>query len=260
MHFETEILMRIQYALEAAVRAISPFWEGRTQGEYKPENQLVTSADRVANGVLKETLVREREGWLSEESFDDFTRLEKKLVWVVDPIDGTDQFVAGIPEWSISIALIEDGRPIAGGLCNPATKQTFLGSLLTGLTCDGKPCHPTHKEDLEGALILASRSEVERGEWERFKDAPFEVKPMGSIAYKLALVAAGLADATWTFQPRHEWDIAGGVALIRAGGGFVQQLGSADLPFNNRAPILPNLLASGLCLSRKLRPYVRQFM
>jgi myo-inositol-1(or 4)-monophosphatase len=214
----------------------------------------------VANSVLRERLVREGDGWISEESVDDLARLEKKRVWVVDPIDGTEQFVAGISEWSISIALVEDGKPIAGGVCNPATKQTFLGSLATGLTCNGAPCHPTLKEDLDGALVLGSRSEVDRSEWERFKNEPFEFRPVGSIAYKLALVAAGLADATWTLRPRHEWDVAGGVALIRAGGGFAQQLGSTELRFNNRTPILPNVLAGGPCLSRKLSAYLCQFV
>ena len=256
MHFESDILAHIQQALEAAVREISPFRVGRVRAEYKSDNQLVTAADRVANRVLQEMLVRENEGWLSEESPDDFARLQRKRVWIVDPLDGTREFVAGNPEWSISVALVEDGQPIAGGVCNPAANQTFLGSLATGLTCNGQPCHPTRKSTLQGALILASRSEVERGEWEQFKHAPFEVKAVGSIAYKLALVAGGLADATWTFRPKHEWDIAGGVALILAAGGFVQQLGSAaGRVFNNRVPILPNLMAGGPCLSRKLPSY-----
>lgn len=258
MRFESEILTRIQCALEAVVREISPFRTGQVQAEYKSDNHIVTSADRVANRVLREILVRDHDGWLSEESADDFTRLQRERVWIVDPIDGTRQFIAGIPEWSISIGLIEDGQPIAGGVCNPATNQTFVSSLETGLTCNGKPCHPTRKDSLEGALILASRDEVERGEWERFNDAPFEVKPAGSIAYKLALVAAGFADATWTFQPKNEWDIAGGVALIRAGGGFVRHLKSPELTFNNRAPLLPNLLAGGPCLSRKLPSYLNR--
>lgn len=260
MHFESDILARIQLALEAAVREISPFRAGSVRAEYKSDNQLVTAADRAADRVLREMLVRDNEGWLSEESPDDFARLQRRRVWIVDPIDGTREFVAGTPEWAISVALVEDGQPIAGGVCNPAANQTFLGSLATGLTCNGRPCHPTQKGTLEGALILASRSEVERGEWDQFKRASFEVKAVGSIAYKLALVAAGLADATWTFRPKHEWDIAGGVALILAAGGFVRQISSRSrkLAFNNRAPILPNLMAGGPCLSRKLPSYLNR--
>src|SRR5690242_8941865 len=258
MDFESDILARIQQALEAAVREISPFRMGRVRAEYKSDNQLVTAADRAANRVLQEMLVRDNEGWLSEESPDDLARLKRKRVWTVDPLDGTREFVAGIPEWSISVALVEDGQPIAGGVCNPASNQTFLGSLATGLTCNGQPCHPTRKGTLQGALVLASRSEVERGEWNKFKHSRFEVKAVGSIAYKLALVAAGLADATWTLQPKNEWDIAGGVALILAAGGFAQRLSSPGLVFNNRAPTVPNLMAGGPCLSRKLPSYLKR--
>lgn len=259
MHLEPEIPTRIRHALEAAVREISPFGGGGVQAEYKSGNQLVTIADRAANRVLRDMLVGDHEGWLSEESADDFTRLKKRRVWIVDPLDGTRHFVDGIPEWSISVALIEDGQPIAAGVCNPVTQQTFIGSLATGLTCNGQPCHPTRKESLKGALVLASRNEVERGEWVQFKDAPFEVKPVGSVAYKLALVAAGFADATWTLQPKHEWDVAGGVALLRAAGCFVRKFGSTDhLTFNNRATILPNLMAGGPGLSQELPRYLNR--
>ena len=70
---------------------------------------------------------------------------------------------------------------------------------------------------IEGAEVLASRSEVRRGEWDHFQDGPIEVRPMGSVAYKMALVAAGLADATWTLTPKNEWDVAAGTALVDAG-------------------------------------------
>lgn len=258
--FNAEILTRIQDALDAAVRSITPWISGDVRDEYKSGNHLVTSADHMANRVLRDALVRDSEGWLSEESTDDLTRLEKQRVWVVDPLDGTRELVAGIPEWSISVALIEDGQAIAGGVCNPTTKETFVGSLATGLTYNGNPCHPSGKTSLDGALILASRSEVERGEWERFQHGPFNVKPVGSIAYKLALVAAGLADATWTLVPKHEWDVAGGVALIRAGGGFVRELGAPRVTFNNRSPILPNLLAGGPCLAGELSSYLGKYV
>lgn len=253
-----EILTRIQNALEAAVHSIGRFTAGQVKAEYKSGNHLVTGADRTVNRVLRDVLVRNNEGWLSEESTDDLTRLKRRRVWIVDPIDGTREFVAGIPEWSISIAFVQEGEPVAGGVCNPATDETFLGSVTEGFTYNGNPCRPSERKSLDGALILASRSEVERGEWNRFRHGSFKVKPVGSIAYKLALVAAGLADATWTLQPKHEWDVAGGVALIRSAGGFVGQLGAPQLTFNNRATILPNLIASCRALGRKLPPYLER--
>jgi len=257
-HFETNLIARIQQALEAAVREITPFLAGLVKAEYKSGDHVVTGADRLLDRVLRDMLVRDHEGWLSEESADDFTRLKKRRVWIVDPLDGTREFVAGVPEWSISIGLVQDGQPIAGGVCNPATKETFVGSLTEGVRYNGQQCRPSRKSHLVGALILASRSEVEQGEWEQFRQGSFEIKPVGSIAYKLALVAAGFAHATWTLRPKHEWDIAGGVALIRAGGGFVRQLGAPHLTFNNRSLVLPSLLASCPRLAKELTSYLKQ--
>jgi myo-inositol-1(or 4)-monophosphatase len=248
-----ETLKRIQEALEAAVKALSPFIPGAVKADQKSFGRgPVTEADREANRVLREVLIRGEEGWLSEESADDLERLNKRRVWVVDPLDGTLEFVAGIPEWCVSVALVENGRAVAGGICNPATGEQFLGSLEQGLIYNGKPVRATDRRDLEGALVLASRSEVKRGEWERFRDAPFEIRPMGSVAYKLALVAAGLADATWTLSPKNEWDIAAGVALIEAAGGFVQVLSNSRPKFNNKLTLLPGLLACGPGLGEKL--------
>jgi myo-inositol-1(or 4)-monophosphatase len=259
-----EILERIRESLEAAVRALSPFVSGNVMAEQKSRDRgPVTEADRAVNRVLHETLVRDGEGWLSEETIDDPGRLGKRRVWVVDPLDGTKEFVAGIPEWCVSVAMVEDGRAIAGGVCNPATKETFLGSRETGITYNGCPAQASRKNTLEGAMVLASRSEVGRGDWACFQDASFIFRPMGSVAYKLALTASGLADATWTLSPKNEWDIAAGVALVEAAGGVVQFLPDSRPAFNNKSTLLPGLFACGPLLtspiSALLRPYVKSF-
>src|SRR3989475_9539435 len=118
-----ETLQRIQSALEAARVIFSGFTSGAIEAEYKAGHDPVTEADRSVDAVLRKELLREGEGWLSEESVDDLARLAASRVWVVDPLDGTREFVAGIPEFCISIAMIEDGRPVAGGICNPATNE-----------------------------------------------------------------------------------------------------------------------------------------
>jgi myo-inositol-1(or 4)-monophosphatase len=247
-----QTLRRIQEALDQAIKAISPFLPGAVKFDFKSGDDPVTEADRVANRVLRDVLVQDGEGWLSEESAEDLSRLQKTRVWVVDPIDGTREFVAGIPEWCVSIGFIEDGYAIAGGICNPATGETFLGSLESGVTYNGSRACCGQRESLSGATVLASRSEVRRGEWERFRNGPLVLRPMGSVAYKLALVAAGLADATWTLCPKHEWDIAAGVALVKAAGGSVRRLDDIALTFNNTPCLLPNLLASGPRLAVEL--------
>src|SRR5437879_7956102 len=248
----TEILQRIQSALEASRTVFSRFTCGTIEAEYKAGQDPVTEADRSVDAVLRKELLRDGEGWLSEESVDDFTRLQRIRIWVVDPLDGTREFVAGIPELCVSVAMVEDGRPIAGGILNPATNEVFLGSVDTGVTYNGRPSQPSQRTNLEGAVVLASRSEVKRGEWKRFENAPFKIRPMGSVAYKLALVSAGLADATFTLTPKHEWDVAAGTALVESAGGFVRTLESSLLRCNNKSPLISGLLACGPNLDKEL--------
>lgn len=240
-----ETLERIHSALLAARSVLGRFTAGAIETEYKIGHDPVTEADRSVDAVLRKELLREGEGWLSEETVDDFTRLEKSRVWIVDPLDGTREFVAGIPEFCVSVAMVEDGRPVAGGICNPATDEIFLGSVDSGVTYNGKPARPSERTSLDGALILASRSEVKRGEWKQFENANFKVRPMGSVAYKLALVSAGLADVTFTLTPKNEWDVAAGAALVESAGGFVRTLDGQRLRCNNRNPLLSGLLACG---------------
>lgn len=92
--------------------------------------------------------------------------------------------------------------------------------------------------------MLASRSEYRRGEWERFTNQGFAVVPMGSVAFKLALVAAGRADATWTLVPKHEWDVAAGAALLTAAGGWIARPDGGRVPWNQRSPLLDGFVAT----------------
>jgi len=241
----SDILQRIQSALEAAREVFTRFTPGAIATEYKIGHDPVTEADRAVDAVLRKELLREGEGWLSEESVDDFSRLEKSRVWVVDPLDGTREFVAGIPEFCVSVGLVEDGKPVAGGICNPATDEIFIGAIDSGVLYNGKPAKPSQRPTLNGALVLASRSEVKRGEWKQFEGAGLKIRPMGSVAYKLALVSAGLADVTFTLTPKNEWDVAAGVALVESAGGFVTTLDGTPLRCNNRDPLLKGLIACG---------------
>lgn len=251
------ILERIAEALEAAGAALASFVPGAVACSQKSSGRgPVTDADHAVNRVLRKILLREGEGWLSEESLDDFDRLEKLCVWVVDPLDGTMEFIDGIPEWCVSIGWIERGRAVAGGIFNPMTKDLFLGSLATGATHNGKPVRASGRNQLAGATVLASRSEVKRREWDAYQNAPFTVRATGSVAYKLALVAAGMADATWTLSPKNEWDIAAGVALVESAGGFAESLDGSPLTFNRRSPLLPGLLAGGAKLQDEISGYL----
>jgi myo-inositol-1(or 4)-monophosphatase len=217
----------------------------------------VTLADTAADRVLHKKLLRAGEGWLSEESADDLSRLSIGRVWVVDPLDGTKEFVEGIPEWSISVGLVEHGHPIAGGICNPATSEIFLGSKATGVTLNGASVAVSDRVKLSGATVLASRSEIRRGEWKGFEGDGFHITPVGSVAYKFAMVAAGLADATWTLCPKNEWDVAAGVALVEAGGGIVNTIEDLPVMFNRKSTLYPGLIACGARLYPEIHSHLK---
>lgn len=256
----SEILARIDAAIEAARSVFARFTPGAIQAEYKIGHDPVTEADRAIDALLRQNLLRDGEGWLSEESVDDVSRLSKNHVWVVDPLDGTREFVQGIPEFCVSIGFVEDRRPVAGGICNPATNETMIGAVDAGVLYNGKPAQPSQRTTLKGSLILASRSEVKRGEWRQFQSKEYQIRPMGSVAYKLALVAAGLADVTFTLTPKNEWDVAAGAALVASAGGFVSTLENTPLQCNRKNPLLSGLLASGPFLRDELLAAVQSHL
>jgi len=246
-------LNRIEQALRRACAVLSRFSREDVETRLKERGDPVTEADLAVDRELASFLPSPGDGWLSEESADDASRLERSRVWVVDPLDGTREFLAGIPEWCVSIGLVEAGRPVAGGIANPTTGQTVVGGVGVGVTWNGAPRAMRETTALEAAEVLASRSETGRGEWKRFASAPFRVRPVGSVAYKLGLVAAGLADATWTLKPKHEWDVAAGVALVLAGGGEVWIPGGGELAFNRKCPKLTGLVACSAAIAPAVR-------
>lgn len=255
----SDALERIQAAIEAARKTFVRFTPGEVEAEYKAGHDPVTEADRELDTILRKNLLRSGEGWLSEESADDLSRLSRDHVWVVDPLDGTREFVEGIPEFCVSIAFVERAEPVAGGIFNPATNEVFLGTKDLGVSYNGQPAHVSLRSELKGAVVLASRSETRRGEWKQFQGAPFQIEPMGSVAYKLARVAAGLADATFTLTPKHEWDVAGGAALIGSSGGSIQTLRSC-LVCNRENILIDGLIACGQNLKHELLQFLAPYL
>jgi myo-inositol-1(or 4)-monophosphatase len=250
-------LKKIADALEATRAVLDRFTPGDVEHRMKDGGDPVTEADLALNDVLHRILPQPGEGWLSEETADSDERLGRERLWVVDPLDGTKEIVSGIPEWCVSIALVENGRPVAGGIRIPARDLTIVGGVGEGVTVNGEAARTRTRETLDGIEVLASRSEVKRGEWERYADAPFRVQPMGSVAAKMGLVAAGLSDATWTLVPKHEWDVAGGTALILAAGGDVWRLDGSKPRFNQPKPRFDGLFAASAGLREPIERYFR---
>jgi myo-inositol-1(or 4)-monophosphatase len=251
-------LDRIVSALEAGGKIYrSRSWE-TVRVEEKSGGDPVTDAEREVNQLLFEILVQDGEGWLSEESADNEERLKRSRVWLVDPLDGTREYVRRIPEWCISIALMEDGVLVCGGIYNPQTDEMFYGSRETGVICKNRSSvsRMDGEKRVGDVLVLASRSEVARGEWKRFQNRDFRLQPMGSVAYKLALVAAEKADATWTLTPKNEWDVAAGVALLLAARGHVRTSDGFTPSFNNRNTLFPGLVGLSATGIERLRPFL----
>jgi myo-inositol-1(or 4)-monophosphatase len=249
-------LDRIRAALETARIILARFTPGAIDHRAKEGGSPVTDADLAVNDALRDQLPRDGEGWLSEETADDPSRLSCSRTWIVDPLDGTKEFVAGVPEWCVSIGLVEEGRAVAGGIMIPPTGDLLLGSVETGATLNGEPCRTSGARELRGAEVLASRSESARGEWDQFRDAEFHVRPTGSVAYKIAQIAAGRADATWTRVPKNEWDVAGGVALVTAAGGRCYTPDGAEPRFNRPRTRLAGLLAAPAGLAEEVRAFL----
>jgi myo-inositol-1(or 4)-monophosphatase len=241
--------------LVAAVReAGTAIVEMRRQGvtvSMKANHDVLTQADLLANQILHSRLHHAfpDDGWLSEETVDDAARLRCKRVWVVDPIDGTREYIAGIPEYAVSVALVEDGLPLLAAVFNPESSELFSAVRGQGAWLNGKPVQ-CKQQCTAPMVLLASRSEYQRGEWERFRQ--HDVKIIGSIAYKLALVAAGLADATFSLGPKSEWDIAAGVLLITEGGGAVTDKSNHPFVFNQEIVKVNGIIASSRIARQQL--------
>jgi myo-inositol-1(or 4)-monophosphatase len=221
--------------------------------DYKSTDSPVTVADRNANQKIHDILqgAFPDYGWLSEETADSPARLSCRWVWVVDPLDGTKEFIQKIPEFAVSIALIEKGKPILGVAYNPVRDQLCWAVRGQGAWCDGQRLRVSRTDRLADATILSSRSETKRGEWKDFESL-FRTRPTGSIAYKLSLIANGEADASFTLVPKNEWDICAGTLIVEEAGGTVTHLDGQPVVFNQPRTLLRGLVASNGVLHSQL--------
>ena len=202
----------LNIAKEAAIEAggiILNYYKADYEIQEKGYHNPVTTADSEADTKLKEILLEERPnyGWLSEETVDSLDRLGKERVWVVDPLDGTKEFIEGVPNFVISVALVENGTSILGVLLNPVTNEIFTAAQGEGAQLNGKTINCAAKDNVKDMVILNSRSETRGGLWKPYASTFRELRAIGSVAYKLGLTAAGQADVFASLRPKNEWDI-----------------------------------------------------
>lgn len=235
----------LKIAISAAQKAgqiIRNYYDQAYVVEEKAVGHPVTVADRFADAIIKKVILSSYpdDGWLSEETKDNPDRLKKERVWIVDPLDGTKEFIQKIPEFAVSIALCENGLPIIGVIYNPLTEEMFTAQKGKGAFLNGAPIQVSDQKELSQAIILASRSEIKRGEWKPFEEK-FILQESGGMAHKMAMVAYGDADGSFSLTPKTEWDFCAGVLLIEEAGGKVSQVDGKKFVFNK-----PNPRATGI--------------
>lgn len=228
-----QLLEDVKEVVKAAGREVMQH-QGSPDGSWeKGKDDPVTLADLASDKLLRERLLAlcPECGWQSEETVDDRSRLDKDWVWVVDPLDGTKEFLHQTPEFTISVGLVHNGVPKLGVVFNPATMEMFAGAEGAPVTYMGTEAGVSEERFRAAASIAVSASEYKRGEFDEVA-ATMHLRPIGSVAYKLALVAAGQVDVFYTLTPRCEWDICAGVYLVQAAGGRATEKDGNQVVFN----------------------------
>ncbi|HEV7590678.1 MAG TPA: 3'(2'),5'-bisphosphate nucleotidase CysQ [Longimicrobium sp.] len=233
-------------AVRAAGDAVLPAFRAGQEVRYKAPDQPVTDADLAANRILHKILLggRPEYGWLSEETKDTPERLSKARLWVVDPIDGTNSFVEGYPEFAISVGLVDRGRAVVGVVLNPATGEMYHAIDGGGAFLNGARIRVSNTDEASAVRrIAASRWEMSRGELDHFL-SPWRVSPLGSTAYKMAKVADGSVDVFVSAGPKNEWDVAGAAVIVAEAGGRVTGPAGGELRYNQPDPAWRGIVAS----------------
>lgn len=241
MTLNHERTVATRLALEAGELLRTHLERGLTVEHKTSADDPVTAADREASELILAGLraAFAEDGLLSEEAADSSARLGQERVWIVDPIDGTKEFTSGSPDYAVSIGLAVGGEPVLGVVYAPATDELFVGVVGEGVTKNGTPAGFSHRT---AYVVSVSDTEFKR-ELHRH-DLPGMV-PSGSIALKLARIAAGEADVTFTMSPRSEWDIAAGHALVRAAGGEMRRRDGRAIRYNVARPHLEQGIIGG---------------
>ena len=193
----------------------------------KAPGHPVCDIDLEVDGFLRERLsaIDPEAGWLSEETLDSSDRIERPRVWVVDPIDGTRDFLRGRPGWCVSVALVEDRTPLIGVLDAPARGEHWTARKGGGAWRNGSRLRVSGRRDLAGARVPAEQlADPDR-------DLVAVSRP-NSIALRLALVAAGEADLAATLRWGFEWDIAAAALIAEEAGARVTGALGQPLAFN----------------------------
>jgi myo-inositol-1(or 4)-monophosphatase len=234
--------------LAAAVReggalALQTF-RGQIKSWIKDKTSPVSEADLAVDALLRERLTAIRDvGWLSEETEDDPARLTETEVWVVDPIDGTRAYLAGLADWAVSVALVHAGRPAVAALYAPVTDELFLSIAGHGATLNGAPIQTSPGAYLAGAKFSGAKRRLES--LAAFEPRIETTPRIPSLALRLARVATGAIDGTFAAPNSHDWDLAAADLLVHEAGGVLTTLTGQSLIYNHPNPVHGALVAAG---------------
>jgi myo-inositol-1(or 4)-monophosphatase len=229
---------------EAGALALSLFrteLKNWTKGASSP----VSEADVRVNDLL-ETRLRSATpeyGWLSEESADDENRLDKRLVWIVDPIDGTRGYLAGREDWCVSVALVEGASPVLAAVFVPASDEFFFAARGEGATRNDVPVCATVGTELDFSRVAGPKPLVER--LNRSSDEVILHPRIGSLALRLCRVAQGSLDAAFAGGQSRDWDLAAANLIVQEANGKMTALSGDTILYNRREVTHGLLVAAG---------------
>ncbi|HXV36736.1 MAG TPA: 3'(2'),5'-bisphosphate nucleotidase CysQ [Myxococcota bacterium] len=246
MRYERELTVALSAAREAG-EILRGHYERGTRAWEKSADNPVTIADLESDHAIAERLhdAFPNDAILSEETLRDAARLAQRRVWIVDPMDGTKEFTQRIPEFAVSIALVEDGEPIVGAIHNPAAGVTLWATRGGGAFRDDQRVLVSRCERLEDAVVIASRTEISRGQFAPYEGWFKELRAVGSIAWKLACVASGDGDLNVSVAPKNEWDVCAGDLLVREAGGRYVDFDGETRRYNQPNPLIDRPMAAG---------------
>jgi myo-inositol-1(or 4)-monophosphatase len=214
----------------------------------KSRGEPVTEADLAIDHFLRGRLEATRAdyGWLSEETGRDPARSGAERMFIVDPIDGTTAFLKQRPHFSISVAVAERGRAVAGAVYNPITEEFFSAAEGGGARLNGEPIHVSTCSALEGCHVLGQREMFADSALPDAQSWPeMQVESRSSVAYRMALVAAGIFDAAVVLSPKHDWDMAAGDVIMREAGGNVTSRDGCPLVYGGSNAVQRSMICAG---------------
>jgi len=245
-----------------AVREAGPlalhYFHGEVESWHKGPDDPVSEADHAIDALLHERLTAARPdyGWLSEETEDDLIRLQRQRVWVVDPIDGTRAFLRDEPQFTICAGLVDDGRPVAAAVFNPATDELFDAVRGGGARLNGKTIAVSERDRFDGAQLLAGRRMFERAGTTMPPDLRFAT--VNSIAYRMCLVACGRYDGCVSLNGKSDWDLAAAELVVSEAGGLVTDSHGEGFVYNRRHTRHRSLVTAGPAMHARLMAMIAQ--